>query len=272
MGTVQVGSAHIGGERLAFISGPCVIEGADMALRTAEALRDLCARLGAPFVFKASFDKANRTSAGAFRGPGLEQGLAVLARVRAELGVPVTTDVHEPGQVAAAAEVVDLIQIPAFLCRQTDLLVAAASSGLPVNVKRGPFLHPSDLPHLLAKLEGAPGALLTERGTSFGHGDLVFDPRVLPAMRATGAGVVFDATHSAQRPGAGGHTGGDRALVPVLAAAAVAAGVDAIFAEVHPDPDRARSDAATQWPLARAEALFTRLARLHEAVQGLAKP
>jgi 2-dehydro-3-deoxyphosphooctonate aldolase (KDO 8-P synthase) len=246
----RIGEIEVGpGRPVMVIAGPCVLESEDLALRTAEALARLAASVGLPYVFKASFDKANRTSAEAFRGPGLERGLRWLARVRSEIGVPVTTDVHEPAQCAAVAEVVDLMQIPAFLCRQTDLLCAAGATGRPVNLKKGQFLAPADLAHGVAKLRGAgAGAVVvTDRGASFGYGDLVLDLRAIPVMAAF-APVVVDVTHSCQRPG-GQQTGGDRSFAPMFGRAAIAAGAHAIFAEVHPDPPRALSDAATQLPL-----------------------
>jgi 2-dehydro-3-deoxyphosphooctonate aldolase (KDO 8-P synthase) len=250
--TVDVGGVELGGPRLALIAGPCAIEDPETTLAAARGLAAICGALGVPWVFKASFDKANRTSGSSFRGVGLGPGLDVLRAVRAELGVPVTTDVHEPHQVEAVAEVAELLQIPAFLCRQTDLLVAAGRTGRAVNVKKGPFLAPLDLGHAVEKAAGAGarGVLVTERGTTFGCGDLVVDFRSLVWLRQLGVPVVFDATHAAQRPAAhGDRSGGDRTLGIALGRAAVAVGVDALFAEVHPDPARARSDADTQLPL-----------------------
>ncbi|MFH1463322.1 MAG: 3-deoxy-8-phosphooctulonate synthase [Pseudomonadota bacterium] len=253
---VQVGGVAVGGPDLVLIAGPCVLEGAEATLRLAEDLRALCARLDLPLIFKASFDKANRTSLGSFRGPGLEEGLAILARIQREVGLPITTDVHLPAQAAPVAEVADLLQVPAFLCRQTDLLVACAAAGRPVNVKKGQFVAPDAMGAVLAKL--APGrAILTERGTSFGHGDLVVDYRGLPLMRALGVPVCMDATHACQRPPMGGpSTGGLRAMIPVLARAAVAVGVDALFLEVHPDPEHAPCDGPNMLPLAELEPLL----------------
>jgi len=263
---VRVGDVTIGGEALAFIAGPCVIESADRVLRIATALQQIAHDLGVPLVFKASFDKANRTSGGSFRGPGLHEGLEILARVRA-LGLPVTTDIHEPWQAEPVAQGVDLLQIPAFLCRQTDLLCAAAATGRPVNVKKGPFLAPSAVAPVVAKLAEAPGVLLTERGTTFGHGDLVVDFRGLPALRRH-APVVFDCTHATQRPGGhGSWSAGDRSLAGPLARAAVAMGVDAVFAEVHDDPPAALSDADTQLPLEAVAPLWRRLAAIHEVAR-----
>jgi len=249
--TVRVG----GGEPLLVIAGPCVIESAETCLEQARAVAAIVRGLGVPFVFKASFDKANRTSIDSFRGPGIEEGLKVLARVRDELGVPVLTDVHTPQQAARAAEVVDVLQIPAFLCRQTDLLVAAGRTGKPVNVKKGQFLSPDLMAHAAAKiLAGADeegvrvgGVMLTERGTSFGYGDLVVDMRGLAVMRGTGWPVIFDGTHAVQKPGgAGSYSGGTPEMVPVLVRAAVAAGVDGLFIESHPDPASALSDRSCQ--------------------------
>lgn len=243
---VVIGPARIGrGGPLALIAGPCVMEPGGLTLRIAARLAELRDELGIPVVFKASFDKANRTSGGSFRGPGVEEGLRTFERVKAETGLPVTTDVHESDQCDPVAEVVDLLQIPAFLARQTDLLLAAAATGRPINVKKGQFMAPWDMEHVVAKLVngGAAGVLLTERGTTFGYGRLVNDLRAIPIMQGTGAPVVFDATHSVQLPSAGaGVTSGEREMVPYLTKAAVAAGCDAIFLEVHPEPDRALSD------------------------------
>jgi len=266
---VTIGDVIVRGRPLAVIAGPCVIEGADMALTVATTIAEHCARLGLPYVFKASFDKANRTSLQGFRGPGLDEGLAVLDRVRREVGVPVTTDVHEPGQAAAAAEVADLLQVPAFLCRQTDLLVACGATGKPVNVKKGPFMAPHDMGGAIGKLRasGAAGVLVTERGTTFGYNDLVVDFRSIAILHDLGVPVVFDATHAVQRPGAlGDRSGGDRRFARSLARAAVACGADAIFLEVHPDPERARSDAATQLPLDGIGELLAELAAIAEIV------
>jgi len=245
---VSVGSVRIGGDApLALIAGPCVAEGLDMALRTAEALCEITARHGVPLVFKTSFDKANRTSIHSFRGPGMDEGLKILRAVRERFDVPVTTDVHLPEQARPVADAVDLLQIPAFLCRQTDLLVACAETGLPVNVKKGQFVAPSAMGPAIEKLEAASGVLVTERGTTFGHGDLVVDYRSIPILHDLGVPVVFDATHSVQRPAGGGsRTTAERRFVSTLARAAVAAGADAIFAEVHPDPTAAKSDADSQ--------------------------
>jgi 2-dehydro-3-deoxyphosphooctonate aldolase (KDO 8-P synthase) len=264
---VDIGSARVGDGRLAVLAGPCVIESPDLMLRTAERLRDDCAERGIPFVFKSSYAKANRSSIGSFTGPGIDEGLAILARVRKEIGVPVLTDVHETRDVAAAAEAVDLLQVPAFLCRQTDLLLACAKSGRPVNVKKGQFLAPDDMRQVAEKLErgGAAGVLLTERGTTFGHHDLVVDFRGFVTMGELGWPVVYDASHSLQRPG-GVVSGGDRRFALPLARAAVATGVDALFFETHPDPEQALSDAATQLPLAWVPRLLDECRRVRDAL------
>src|SRR3989304_1732623 len=269
---VEVAGIKIGGgNRLALIAGPCGIEGEDHPLRLAERLQEICVKVGIPLILKSSYDKANRTSLQSFRGPGIERGLECLRRVREKTGLPVLTDVHEVAQVALAAEVVDALQIPAFLCRQTDLLLAAGRSGRAVNVKKGQFLSPGEVSRVVEKVvsTGNHQLLLTERGTSFGYNNLVVDMRALPMMRAIGYPVVFDATHSLQLPGgAGVASGGLREYVPHLARAAVAAGCDAIFMEVHPDPDRAPSDGPTMWPLGELEALLRSLLRISAALRG----
>jgi 2-dehydro-3-deoxyphosphooctonate aldolase (KDO 8-P synthase) len=249
--------------KLALIAGPCALESRDHAFDMAGALKELTARLGIGFVYKSSFDKANRTSLAAGRGLGLDKALAIFADIRAELGVPVLTDVHEPHQCALIAEAVDILQIPAFLCRQTDLLIAAAKTGRVVNVKKGQFLAPWDMQHVVAKITGAgnQNVLVTERGVSFGYNTLVSDMRSLPIMaETTGAPVIFDATHSVQQPGgAGASSGGQREFVPVLARAAVAVGVAGVFIETHRDPDRAPSDGPNMVPFAGMEALLRQL-------------
>jgi 2-dehydro-3-deoxyphosphooctonate aldolase (KDO 8-P synthase) len=263
---VPIGPVTIGGTHaLVLIAGPCVIESRAHALEVGAAVRDVARRCGVPFVYKASFDKANRTSARSFRGPGLDEGLRVLADVKASLGVPVLTDIHEPAQAARAAEVADVLQIPAFLCRQTDLIVAAARTGRVVNLKKGQFLAPGDMRHAIEKVTGAgnPHVIVTERGTSFGYHDLVVDVRAFPMLRALGAPVVFDVTHSLQLPGGGdGVTAGQAEFIEPLASAGVAAGVDGVFLEVHEAPERAKSDAQNALRLDRLEALLTHLARL----------
>lgn len=260
-GAVTIGS----GRPLAFICGPCVIESEAHAVETALELRDIAARAGVPLVFKASYDKANRTSLSSFRGPGLNAGLKTLAEVGARTGLPLLTDIHEAAHAAPAAGVVDVLQIPAFLCRQTDLLVAAAATGKTVNVKKGQFLAPRDMRHVVAKLEGAgaSGILLTERGSTFGYNNLIVDMRALLIMRELGRPVVFDVTHSLQLPGAGdGVTAGLAEYIEPLARAGVAVGVDAVFLEVHQDPSRARSDAANALRLDRLEGLMRQLIEL----------
>jgi len=240
-GLIRMGRGH----PLFLLAGPCVVEGREKTFTIARALRDLCGEAGVPLVFKASFDKANRSSHASFRGVGMEAALEILADVRSELGLPVVSDVHETGQVARAAAVLDVVQVPAFLCRQTDLLAACAESGRVVNVKKGQFLAPEDMANVAAKVETAGGTriLLTERGTSFGYHDLVVDMRGLPTLARTGWPVVFDGTHSVQRPGGlGDRSGGDRTMVPHLVRAAVATGVDGLFLECHDDPDNALSD------------------------------
>jgi 2-dehydro-3-deoxyphosphooctonate aldolase (KDO 8-P synthase) len=269
---VPVGPVRIGGNNpLALIAGPCVIEGEESLIEVAEQLLEICTKVGIPLVLKSSYDKANRTSLKSFRGPGIERGLEILRRVKEKTGLPVLTDVHEVAQVAPAAEVVDALQIPAFLCRQTDLLLAAGHSGRAVNVKKGQFLSPGEIPRVVEKVvsTGNHRLLITERGTSFGYNNLVVDMRALPIMRALGYPVVFDATHSLQLPGgAGVASGGLREYVPHLARAAVAAGCDAIFMEVHPEPDRAPSDGPTMWPLRELESLLEQLKRIEAALGG----
>ncbi len=260
-GAVTVGPGH----PLAFIVGPCVIESESHAIATALALRDIAQRTGVPLIFKASYDKANRTSLKSFRGPGLREGLRILGLIKERAGLPLLTDIHEPSQAAPAAEVVDVLQIPAFLCRQTDLLVAAARTGKTVNVKKGQFLAPQDMRYVIGKLEEskAAGILVTERGSAFGYNNLVVDMRSLPMLRALGRPVVFDVTHSLQLPGAGeGVTTGLAEYIEPLARAGVAAGVDAVFMEVHEDPPKAKSDAANALPLSRLEALLRHLVEL----------
>lgn len=269
--TVTVGDCRIGpGQPLAIIAGPCVLETLDGATEIALRLRDATERLGMQLIFKASFDKANRTSRGSFRGPGIDHGLEMLAEVSRRCQLPVTTDVHLPDQAEKVAAVCHLLQIPAFLARQTDLLIAAAETGRPVNVKKGQFMAPDDMRYVVDKLRGsgAAGVMLCERGTFFGYGRLVNDMTALPAMRALGVPVVFDATHSVQRPGGlGGATGGNREMVPPLARAAVAVGVDAVFLETHPDPERSPSDGPNMVPLDALPILLGQLARIRAALQ-----
>ncbi|MGB2987400.1 MAG: 3-deoxy-8-phosphooctulonate synthase [Phycisphaerae bacterium] len=268
----RIGPVMIGnGAPLALIGGPCVIESQEHTLRLADAVKHICEALRLPFVFKASFDKANRSSIHSFRGPGLEEGLAILAKVRNELDVPVLSDIHVPEQAPAAGEVLDCVQIPAFLCRQTDLLVAAAGTGRCVNVKKGQFMSPEEMSNVCAKLgeAGCNNFMLTERGTFFGYNRLVNDMTAIERMKAH-APVVFDATHSCQLPGGAGiQSGGQRQYVGTLAAAAVAAGADALFMEVHDDPDHAKSDPATVYPLGQLGALLKRLSRIAEATRSV---
>lgn len=273
---VQIGSYQCGaGHPLLLIAGPCVIESESLTLEIARRLQAIASTRPVSLVFKASFDKANRTSISSFRGIGIEEGLRVLDKVKRETGLPVTTDLHESTQAVAVAQVCDLLQIPAFLCRQTDLLVAAAATGRAVNVKKGQFVSPSDMKHVVAKLEsaGASGVLLCERGTFFGYGRLVNDFRSLPTMRSFGVPVIFDATHSVQEPGGlGATTGGNRAMVEPLARAAVAVGVDGLFFETHPDPDRSPSDGPNMIPLDQFPAVLDRLLQLHELVHSWSPP
>ena len=268
---IRVSDFEIGND-LPFVlfAGPCVIEGEDFSLKVAEDMRDIAARVGVPLVFKSSFDKANRTSVDGFRGPGLEEGLRILERVKDEVGVPIITDVHTPEQAVPVAEVADILQIPAFLCRQTDFITEVAKAGKPVNVKKGQFLAPWDMPHVLekAKSTGNADIMLCDRGTSFGYNNLVSDFRSLMVMAETGAPVVYDATHSVQQPGGlGGATGGNREYVPGLSRAAVAIGVAAVFMEVHPDPDHAKSDGPNSVALADLEDLLMTLKDIDDLVK-----
>jgi 2-dehydro-3-deoxyphosphooctonate aldolase (KDO 8-P synthase) len=273
MNTFRIGNLNFGaaGAPLFVIAGPCVIENERLILETAESLATICDDLNLPLIFKSSFDKANRSAGDSFRGPGLKQGMNILAKVKRRLGLPILTDVHEVAQCKPVAESCDVLQIPAFLCRQTDLLLAAAKTGRCVNVKKGQFLAPWDMRNVVDKLTaaGAKKIMLTERGTSFGYNNLVTDMRSLPVMRQFGWPVVFDATHSVQMPGGGGGgkiTGGDRRMAPVLARAAVAAGCDGVFIEAHPNPDRAQSDAANQIKLSDMKSILTDLRDIHAVV------
>jgi 2-dehydro-3-deoxyphosphooctonate aldolase (KDO 8-P synthase) len=268
---IKVGDVEVGaGRPLAVIAGPCVIESKDSALEHAARLKEAADRAGVPFIFKSSYDKANRSSVTSYRGPGLEKGLAILAEVKRKVGVAVLTDVHEKEQVRQAKEVIDILQIPAFLCRQTDFVIAVAESGKVVNVKKGQFLAPWDMANVAQKIlsTGNDQILLTERGVSFGYNNLVSDMRSLVVMRELGYPVVFDATHSLQLPGGLGHaSGGERKFIPHLARAGVAAGVDALFLEVHEDPDRALSDGPNSLPLEAFEGLI----RVVKEIDGIAK-
>ncbi len=268
---IRVADFDIGND-LPFVlfAGPCVIEGEDFSLKVAAQIRDIAARVGVPLVFKSSFDKANRTSVDGFRGPGLDEGLRILQRVKDEVGVPIITDVHTPEQAKAVAEVADILQTPAFLCRQTDFITEVAKAGKPVNVKKGQFLAPWDMPHVLekAKSTGNNNIMLCDRGTSFGYNNLVSDFRSLMVMAETGAPVVYDVTHSVQQPGGlGGATGGNREYVPGLSRAAVSIGVAAVFMEVHPDPDNAKSDGPNSVALADLEALLMTLKGIDDLVK-----
>jgi 2-dehydro-3-deoxyphosphooctonate aldolase (KDO 8-P synthase) len=269
---IPIADFLVGDGGLVMIAGPCVMESEAATLEVARALQDFAAALSLPLIFKASFDKANRTSVTSFRGPGLEQGLEILAKVKAETGLPVLSDVHRVSQVAAAAMVLDVLQIPAFLCRQTDLVVAAAASGRAVNLKKGQFLAPWDMAPVVEKARstGNEKILLTERGAMFGYNNLVVDFRSLPLMRELGCPVVLDVTHSVQLPGGQGScSGGQRQFIPALARAGVAVGVDALFMEVHPDPDKARCDGPNSLPLAEVPALWRELKALHDFCRGI---
>ena len=268
---IEIGSACFAQDApLALIAGPCALESRAHGLEMAQALKEIAERLKIGLVYKSSFDKANRTSAASARGLGLDQALAIFAEIRASTGLPVITDVHAAEQCAAVAEAVDVLQIPAFLCRQTDLLVAAARTGKPVNVKKGQFLAPWDMRHVVAKLvaAGNPNVLVTERGVSFGYNTLVSDMRALPILAETGAPVIFDATHSVQQPGGqGAESGGERRFVPVLARAAVAVGVAGIFIETHQDPDKAPSDGPNMLPLRQLESLLAELIAIDQLIK-----
>ncbi len=259
-----------GGHPFFLIAGPCVVESLQLQLDTAGALKEMAARLGIPFIFKSSFDKANRSSAASFRGPGLEAGLKILSEVKAQLGVPLLTDVHEDTPLAEVASVVDVLQTPAFLCRQTNFIQSVARTGLPVNLKKGQFLSPWEMGNVVdkARAVGNTQIMVCERGFTFGYNNLVSDMRSLAVMRSTRAPVVFDATHSVQLPGGQGTaSGGQREFVPVLARAAVAAGIDGLFMETHPDPSKALSDGPNAWPLARMESLLKTLQALDQTVK-----
>jgi len=268
---MQLAGFEVGLDKPLFlIAGPCVIESETLAQETAGALKEMTDALGIPFIFKSSFDKANRSSVGSFRGPGLDEGLRILESVRDRIGVPVLTDVHEDTPLAEVADVVDVLQTPAFLCRQTNFIRAVASQGKPVNIKKGQFLAPWDMRHVVEKARSTGNAhiMVCERGASFGYNNLVSDMRALAVMRETGCPVVFDATHSVQLPGGqGDRSGGQRKFVPVLARAAVAAGVSGVFMETHPDPDRALSDGPNAWPLGRMRELLVTLIEIDRLVK-----
>ena len=256
---------------LFLIAGPCVVESRELQIDTAGRLKEMCARLGVPFIFKSSYDKANRSSSKSFRGPGMEEGLRILGEVRRQIGVPILTDIHDKDEVKAVAAVVDVLQTPAFLCRQTDFIQAAASAGKPVNIKKGQFLSPQEMQNVVDKAREASGKdniLVCERGFSFGYGNLVSDMRSLAIMRATGCPVVFDATHSVQLPGGQGtSSGGQREFIPVLARAAVASGISGLFMETHPNPEKALSDGPNAWPLGLMQQLLETLADLDRLVK-----
>lgn len=273
MHKVSINSVSVGdGNPLVFIMGPCVIEGLDHALFMAESLRKLSERESITIIFKSSYDKANRTSIESYRGPGLDEGLKILLEVKKQVGLPTLTDIHLPSHAEAAAEVVDVLQIPAFLCRQTDLLVAAGKTGKPVNIKKGQFVAPYDIGHIVEKVEstGNKSILITDRGSSFGYRGLISDVRAIPIMKKTGYPVIFDATHSAQVPG-GSITGGEREFIPHLAKAMVAAGCDGIFMETHNNVEEAKSDNATQYPLSELPELIRELVEISNLVRGFNK-
>ena len=257
------------GKPLLLIGGPCVLESEELARTVAGVMREICSRLGISYIFKASFDKANRTSLSSFRGPGMEEGLAILARIRDELQVPVISDVHEVAQVEQCAEVLDVLQIPAFLCRQTDLLLAAAKTGKAVNIKKGQFLSPWDMKNAVEKIRniGKDKIMLVERGSCFGYNNLVVDMRGFPVMRSFGCPVIFDATHSVQLPGgAGGASAGQREFIAPLARAAIAVGIDGLFMEIHPEPDKALCDGPNSIPLDQVESVLNQLLAVRKAV------
>jgi len=259
-----------GGQPLLLIGGPCALESEELARRVAGTMQEICSRLQLSYVFKASFDKANRTSINSYRGPGLEKGLAILGRIREELGVPVISDIHEPGQAAAAAEVLDILQIPAFLCRQTDILKAASATGKAINLKKGQFVSPWDMENAVKKIResGSSKVMLVERGSCFGYNNLVVDMRSLPVMRSFNCPVIYDATHSVQLPGGqGGSSGGQRQFIAPLSQAAVAAGIDGLFMEVHPEPEKALCDGPNSMPLEDMEEFLLRILRIREAVE-----
>ena len=261
---------------LFLIAGPCVVESRQLAMDTAGVLKEICATIGVSFIYKSSYDKANRSSISSFRGLGMDKGLEILGDVRRQIGVPVLTDVHEIDEINAAASVVDVLQTPAFLCRQTNFICAVASAGKPVNIKKGQFLAPADMKNVVDKARSASGTnniMVCERGVSFGYNNLVSDMRSLMVMRDTGCPVVFDATHSVQLPGGQGHaSGGERKFVPVLARAAVAAGVSGLFMETHPDPAKALSDGPNAWPLDRMKTLLQTLKVLDDQVKSAGFP
>ena len=270
MRDIKVGDVIFGKDNLGIIAGPCVIENRDHSLEMSYAIKEVSEDVGIPIIFKSSFDKANRTSIKSFRGPGIQEGMRILSDVKTETGLKVLTDIHSPDQAGLVSDVVDIIQIPAFLSRQTDLLIAAAKTGKPINIKKGQFLAPWDVEHIVKKMEesGSQNILLTDRGTQFGYNNLVADMRAIPLMKQFGYPVIFDATHSAQLPGgSGGHSSGMRNMIPTLARAAVAAGCNGVFMEVHNNVDKAKSDAATQWPLDKLATLLIELKKIHNSLR-----
>ena len=270
MKDIKVGNVIFGRDNLGIIAGPCVIENRDHSLEMSYAIKEVSEDVGIPIIFKSSFDKANRTSIKSFRGPGIQEGMKILSDVKTETGLKVLTDIHSPDQAGLVSDVVDIIQIPAFLSRQTDLLIAAAKTGKPINIKKGQFLAPWDVEHIVKKVEesGSQNILLTDRGTQFGYNNLVADMRAIPLMKQFGYPVIFDATHSAQLPGgSGGHSSGMRDMIPTLARAAVAAGCNGVFMEVHNNVDKAKSDAATQWPLDKLATLLIELKKIHNSLR-----
>ena len=274
MNTVKVNDIEFGNGKLVLMAGPCVLEGYERSLKIGRRTKKIAENLGIPYIFKASFDKANRSSIKSFRGPGLDEGVKILAAIKSELNVPIVTDIHETFQAEVAAQVADILQIPAFLCRQTDLLVAAAETGKVVNVKKGQFLSPDEMKNVVTKLEesGTKKILLTERGTSFGYNNLVVDMRSLPIMRSFGYPVIFDGTHSVQLPGgAGTSSSGQREFVPYLTRAAAAVGIDGLFMEVHDNPDEALSDGANMIRLDNLENLLKNVLAIHEVTKNLVR-
>ena len=270
MRDIKVGNVIFGKDNLGIIAGPCVIENRDHSLEMSYAIKEVSEDVGIPIIFKSSFDKANRTSIKSFRGPGIQEGMRILSDVKTETGLKVLTDIHSPDQAGLVSDVVDIIQIPAFLSRQTDLLIAAAKTGKPINIKKGQFLAPWDVEHIVKKVEesGSQNILLTDRGTQFGYNNLVADMRAIPLMKQFGYPVIFDATHSAQLPGgSGGHSSGMRDMIPTLARAAVAAGCNGVFMEVHNNVDQAKSDAATQWPLDKLATLLIELKKIYNSLR-----
>ncbi len=269
MKEVKIGNVIFSEKHLGVIAGPCVIEDRDHSLKMASEIKQISDKIKLPIIFKSSFDKANRTSIKSFRGPGIDEGMKILSDVKAETGLPILTDIHASDQASIVAEVADILQVPAFLSRQTDILVAASKTGKPVNIKKGQFLAPWDVEHIVHKIEetGSNDILLTDRGTQFGYNNLVADMRAIPLMKEYGYPVIFDATHSAQLPGgSGGHSSGMRDMIPILARSAVAAGCCGIFMEVHDNVESAKSDAATQWPINKLENLLIDLMNIHQVV------